>query len=160
MKKNVKNKLTGAEIKTLVRLLKKVKLPAPYPVFIALCKSVPLIAIDLAVMPDDQHVLLTHRKDEFYDGWHIPGSILRYGEKVEDAFKRVARQELNISISNPSFNYYFVYHGKREFGIALLFTAKPKTKIKIGEYFLLSQMPKNFLEVQIPEINYLKNRNS
>ena len=151
-----KNKLTSKEIKQLVKLLKKVKLPAPYPVFIALCKSVPLIAVDLAVMPDKNHLLLTYRKDEFYDGWHLPGSILRSFESVENALKRVARGELGVKVSKPKFVTYFSYFDSREYGIALLFAAKPKSKPTDGKYFLLNHPPKDFLSVQNPEIKYLK----
>ena len=154
----MKNKLTPKEIKNLVRLLKKVKLPAPYPVFVALAKSVPFIAVDIAVMPDKNHILLTYRKDEFYDGWHIPGSILRYGELVENAYKRVMRKELGMKILKPKFiNYFdvlFDYHDK---GIVLLFAVKLKVKPKIGKYFSLKNLPENFLKCQRSETRYLKN---
>ena len=157
MKKfNTKNKLTDKEIKDLVRLLKKVRLPAPYPVFIALGKSVPLIAVDLALMPDKNHILLTYRKDEFYDNWHIPGSILRSYEPVENALKRVARTELGITILKKKFATYFSYLDNREYGIALLFVVKSKSKPKDGKYFPLNKLPKNFLKVQNPEIEYLR----
>jgi len=153
----MKNKLTREEIKDLIRLLKKVKIPAPYPVFVALCKSVPLIAIDLAIMPDKNSVLLTYRKDDFYDGWHLPGTILRYGESVEMAYKRVAREELGISILNPKFVSWFdIFFDPRDKGVALLFMVKPKIKPGIGEYFSLRRMPKKFLRSQWPEIKYLK----
>lgn len=152
----MENKLTSKEIKVLVKLLEKVRLPAPYPVFIALCKSVPLIAVDLAVMPDKNHILLTYRKDEFYDGWHLPGSILRSLESVENAFRRVARSELCVKVSRPKFTTYFSYFDNREYGIALLFVAKPKSKPAAGKYFNLDKLPKNFLKVQNQEIDFLK----
>jgi len=154
----MKNKLTSQEISQLVRLLKKVRLPAPYPVFIALCKSVPLIAVDIALMPDKNHILLTYRKDEFYDSWHLPGVILRTGEPVENALKRAAKNELGISISNAKkkFAHYFSYKDKREYGIALLFAVSSKAKPKDGKYFPLNRLPEKFLEVQQPEIDFLK----
>src|SRR3990167_8787178 len=90
---------TRGEVQQLVRLLGKLKWPVPYPVFLAICKSIPIIAIDLAVMPDPNHVLLTYRDDDFYKGWHIPGSILRYGDSIAKAHQRVASDELGLSVS-------------------------------------------------------------
>src|SRR3989338_255445 len=105
---NKKSTLTSREIGQLVRLLRKVKLPAPYPVFIALCKSVPMVAINLAVLDKDNRILLIYRTDDFYDNWHIPGSILRYGETPLDAIGRVCTKELSsIKITKPKFINYF-----------------------------------------------------
>ncbi len=154
----MKNKLTLKETENLVRLLKKVKLPAPYPVFIALSKSVPFIAVDLAVMSDKNHILLTYRKDEFYDGWHIPGSILRYGELAKNAYERVMKKELGMKILKPKFiDYFDILFDSRDKGIALLFVIKPKTKPKVGKYFSLKNLPENFLKCQRLETRYLKN---
>lgn len=154
---DIKSKLTGTEIQDLVRLLEKVQLPAPYPVFIALCKSIPLIAIDLAVMPDNNHILLTYREDEYYKNWHIPGSILCYQETVEEAQKRVAEKELGMSLGDARFVSYFNYFDVREHGMTLLFVMKPTGEPIDGKYFKIDELPKKFLRVQEHEIEFLKN---
>ncbi len=151
--------LTKTEIKDLVRLLKKVRLPAPYPVFIALCKSVPIIAVDLALMPDKNHILLTYRDDKFYKGWHIPGSILTYQEKPIQALYRMAKKELGLGskdLAGVKFQTYFSYKDTREHGVSLLFTASPKAEPKDGKYFHLNNPPKDFIKVQNQEIKFLK----
>ena len=148
--------LTDKEIKQLVGLLKKVRLPAPYPVFVALLGSVPIVAVDLAVMPDKDHILLTYRDDEFYKGWHVPGSILRYAETTQDAWKRVATKELGMNIGSATFLAYFNYKDHRESGVTLLFTARPKGNPTDGEYFAFNKLPKDFLKAQQFEIDYLK----
>lgn len=149
-------KLSAKEEKDLIKLLKKVKLPAPYSVFRALCKSVPMVAVNLAVMPDDQHLLLTHRKDEFYDGWHIPGSILRYKENPKSVLKRVSHQEVGMKIKSPQFINYFMENDKRGQELVLLFVARPIGNPKIGTYFKLNHLPKDLLKEQIQEIRLLK----
>lgn len=154
----IKTKLTVNETKQLVRLLGKVRLPAPYPIFVALLKSVPIIAIDLAVMPDDNHILLTYREDDFYKGWHVPGSILCFHDSIIAAWKRVAIQELGMKIIKAEFLTYFNYKDNRETGVTLLFVAKPKGKTKKGTYFSLNNIPKDFVREQLPEINFLKQR--
>lgn len=154
----MKTTLSKKEITTLVRLLGKLRWPVPYPVFLAICKSIPIIAIDVAIMPNPKHILLTYRNDDFYKGWHIPGSILRYHDSIEKAQKRVTSGELGFITSPMYFATYFYLDDHREQGIALLFVAKPKGKPKDGKYFLLTKMPKEFLKAQQPEINYLKHR--
>jgi len=158
MKKEIK-KLTPKEIRDIVRILKKVKLPAPYPVFIALCKSVPMVAVNLAVMPDKDHVLLTYRKDEFYDSWHIPGSILRYKESPEDAIKRVCCKELSVKIKKLQFVGYFNDYDVRGHELVLLYVARPINKPKDGQYFKLGKFPKKIIKEQKQELEYLKKIN-
>lgn len=152
-----KQTITGKEIDALVRILPKLRWPLPYPVFTALCKSIPLISVDLAVMPDSKRVLLTYRKDEFYDNWHIPGMILRHNEPVSDKLKNVAKKELGIRIKNVRFAGYTEYWDVRHYGIGLLFVAQPVGKSSDGEYFNLNKLPKKFLISQIPQIKLLRN---
>ena len=154
------SQLTDGEIKQLVGLLKKVQLPAPYPVFVALLKSVPVVPVDIAIMPDKNHILLTSRNDEFYKGWHVPGSILLYKEKLGHCAMRVAVQELVLlskDLKHLRFETHFEYFDTREHGITMFFTAQAKKKSRAGTYFPLDKIPKNFLKEQLVEINYLKN---
>lgn len=151
----VSGALNEKETKVLVRLLKKVKLPASYPVFRALCKSVPMIAVNLAVMPDNRRLLLTYRDDEFYKGWHIPGSILRYRESLADVFKRIGRQELKMKIRRPQFVNYFIEHSSRGHELILLFAVRTAGVPKVGRYFSLKRPPQDLLKEQTPEIRCL-----
>lgn len=158
MKKEIK-KLTSGEIRDVVRILKKVKLPAPYPVFVALCKSVPMVAVNLAVMPDKNHVLLTYRKDEFYDSWHIPGSILRYKESPKDAIERVCRKEISVKIKKLRFVGYFNDHDVRGHELVLLYAAHPINTPREGEYFKFGKLPKKIIKEQKQELECLKKLN-
>ncbi|MDE2001605.1 MAG: hypothetical protein KGI60_03535 [Patescibacteria group bacterium] len=155
----MKNKalLTKKEIDTLVLLLPKLRWPLPYPVFIALCKSVPVIPINLAIMPDSNHILLTYRKDQFYDNWHIPGMILRYGEKIRNRLRLVAKDELGMRIKNIRFVGYSEYRDAREHGIGLLFMAQAIGSPSDGRYFPLDGLPEGFLSEQMKDINLLRN---
>lgn len=148
--------LNQKEIKSLVALLKKVRLPAPYPVFAALAKSVTLVAVDIAVMSSEGSILLTHRTDAWYDCWHIPGGILLHGENPQDAAIRVARVELGGKASRLQFIHYFFETTVRGNEVVLLFKAVLDRKPANGSYFPLRKTPKEFLEEQREEINYLK----
>ena len=159
MKMAKNNQLTKSEEKKLVRLLSRVKLPAPYPVFIVLCKSVPMVAVDIALMKDKNHLFLTYRNDEFYRGWHMPGSILIYHEKPIKTFYRAAKKELGLgpkNLTGVKFQNYFSQKDIRGNGITLLFTAHSAVKLKNGKYFCLDNLPEDFLKEQLMEIKALK----
>lgn len=152
-----KNILSLSKTTELIRLLGKVKLPTTYPIFIALCKSVPMVAVNLALFDQKGRILLIYRTDEFYDNWHIPGSILRYNETPHDAISRVRTEELAyVKIKKPKFVTYFVEHDSRGHELVLLFVARIINKPKKGEFFKLDAMPKRFLRIQQKEINTLK----
>jgi ADP-ribose pyrophosphatase YjhB (NUDIX family) len=151
-----KAKLSEIEIQDLVKLLEKVHIPAPYPVFLAFCKAVPLVAIDIAVMPDPDHILLTYRKDEFYDNWHIPGSILWYGEDPLKALHRVAEKELGARVAHAEFLHYFNEFTPREQSLMLLFKVALKEEPKQGTYFPLNELPSSLMKEEWGEINFLK----
>jgi ADP-ribose pyrophosphatase YjhB (NUDIX family) len=54
--------------------------------------------IDLMIF-DGKSVLLTKRTRNPYKGyWHLPGSMIHRGEKIDDAIQRSAREELNLSV--------------------------------------------------------------
>lgn len=148
-------KLTPKEIKELVRLLQKIKSPFPYPIFIALCKKIAMVAVDVAVMPDKNRVLLTYRKDDFYDGWHIPGSIMRHGEEPIDVFKRVCREELFLKINKPRFVGCFNNYDVRGHAFTLLYIMRPTKKPETGKYFKISEPPANLVSTHKKEIKYL-----
>jgi ADP-ribose pyrophosphatase YjhB (NUDIX family) len=150
------SKLNRKEIQELVRLLKKVHIPAPYPVFLALCKVLPIVAVDIAYMKDENHILLTHRHDEFYNNWHIPGSILWYKEKPEHTLQRIAFKELGIKIKKGEFVGYNNEFTPREQSIALLFRVTSRTKPKHGTFFHIDHLPKGFLNKQLPEIRQIR----
>lgn len=62
-------------------------------------KRVPRLCVDL-VIKDRDGVLLTLRNIPPSKGkWHLPGGTVLHGEKLEEAVKRVAKQELNIEVS-------------------------------------------------------------
>ena len=83
-----------------------------------------MIAIDLAVIKDDRNILLTYRKDEFYDNG-ISRMILRNNDNVISRLKLVAKEELGIKIAKINFVGYYEYRDIREYGISLLFSVRP-----------------------------------
>lgn len=72
----------------------------PEEVFQLVSRFTPLLSVDLLVQDDAGRILLTWRHDAAYGpGWHIPGGILRYKERVLDRLHAVARMELGAEVA-------------------------------------------------------------
>ena len=58
----------------------------------------PMVNVDLLIVKN-KRVLLSWRHDQFYGpGWHIPGGVIRFREKLESRIRKVAINELKRSI--------------------------------------------------------------
>ncbi len=72
----------------------------PEELFLLVSSLVPLPNVDLLIVGDDNRILLTRRRDSFFENsWHIPGGTMRYGESFEHAIKSTALRELKSSVS-------------------------------------------------------------
>jgi colanic acid biosynthesis protein WcaH len=71
----------------------------PEPLFLMLSRLTPLLGVDLLICDSAGRTLLTWRHDEFYGpGWHVPGGILRHGERMAERIREVARLELGAQV--------------------------------------------------------------
>ena len=72
----------------------------PEEVFLSLTRLTPMINVDLLIRDTEGRVLLTWREDRFYPaGWHIPGGIIRFRERIGHRIVEVARQELGTTVT-------------------------------------------------------------
>lgn len=58
----------------------------------------PFLTVDIIIEVEDA-IILIERKNEPY-GWALPGGFVDYGETVETAAKREAKEETNLDIAN------------------------------------------------------------
>lgn len=71
----------------------------PEEIFLFVSRITPIINVDLLIKNEQNQTLLTWRDDGYYPaGWHIPGGIVRYKEKISDRIKAVAASELGARI--------------------------------------------------------------
>jgi ADP-ribose pyrophosphatase YjhB (NUDIX family) len=71
----------------------------PEEIFRFASSIVPMINVDLLIKNDKVQTLLIWREDEFFPpGWHIPGGIIRYKERVRDRINAVAKMELGTKV--------------------------------------------------------------
>lgn len=74
----------------------------PAEAWTAIQKAFALPYIELLFMRRREGVLeflLTHREDEHWSGWHIPGGIWRTAHTLEQAAQKLAKQELGADIA-------------------------------------------------------------
>lgn len=71
----------------------------PQPVFDVICRIMPVVNVDLLIRNECREILLTWRDDELYHGWHVPGGIVRFKERMADRVAAVARTELGTAVT-------------------------------------------------------------
>src|SRR3989344_240010 len=90
--------LTPAEMEEqddqLADLLRRAKWPLSPKVFAALVSKTVSTPIELAVFDNKLRILLFDRKDDEYEGYHMPGTVLRDNETVPDAVERLLKSEV------------------------------------------------------------------
>lgn len=94
-----KYRISTEEKRLFKRTLEKIP-PAPHipeDLFIPYLRKITPVTVELAVVRGDE-VLLVHRSDEYYKGWHFPGGFIAPGESFEDACARVLLREVGLKL--------------------------------------------------------------
>lgn len=71
----------------------------PEPVFSLVGRLTPVVNVDLLIKNDRGETLLTWRHDALYLGWHVPGGVVRFKERMSQRVAEVARLELGATVS-------------------------------------------------------------
>jgi 8-oxo-dGTP diphosphatase len=58
----------------------------------------PALTVDTIIIDDGKVVLIKRLNEPYKDHWAIPGGFVEYGEKVEDAAIREAKEETGLDI--------------------------------------------------------------
>ncbi|QER42859.1 NUDIX hydrolase [Thermodesulfobacterium sp. TA1] len=136
----------------------------PEEIFLLISRITPLINVDLLIKNEKNETLLTWREDKYYGpGWHVPGGIIRYKEKIEERINKVALIELGAKVEFEAeplcINEIIVERKERGHFISLLYKCKllspPSEKIKYkgfgrpknGEWMWHKGCPKNLIKV-------------
>lgn len=76
----------------------------PQPIFYLVSRLMPLANVDLLVQDERGRTLLTWRDDEFFgQGWHVPGSTIRFQETIADRVHGCAQMELGAEVAFDPF---------------------------------------------------------
>jgi hypothetical protein len=99
--------LSDEEYDVLENFLKRLRFPVPPRIFDAWCAASVTVPIELAILrKGDSEVFLIHRKDKFYDGNHMPGTVLLPGQQCADRLQALRQGEVSnagLTVTNPQF---------------------------------------------------------
>ncbi len=111
-------------------------------------KYFPFACTDLILFEKDS-VLLTKRTQNPYKGmWHLPGTMIRKNEKIDDAIKRAAEKELCLKVSIIQYVGFFESINDFRHDISHGFIVKTKkmqiqTDFQSSDYKFFKKIPKN-----------------
>jgi colanic acid biosynthesis protein WcaH len=87
-------------ITRLERLLPDPSSGLPEQVFHAVSRMTPMVNVDLLVQDENGRTLLAWRDDPLSGaGWHIPGGVIRFRERLEHRLMKVAELEIGAPVS-------------------------------------------------------------
>jgi ADP-ribose pyrophosphatase YjhB (NUDIX family) len=90
----------------------------PEPEFHAIFSRVPRLSVEVVIATPERGVLLMLRDIPPNIGaWHIPGGTVMFAERLTDAVKRVARDELGLEVSVGDLLGYIEYPSHYENGL-------------------------------------------
>ena len=110
----------------------------------------PLLTVDIIIeLPGDRIVLVERKNPPF--GWALPGGFVDYGESLEDAATREAREETSLEVFNlKQFRAYSdPDRDPRHHTVTVVFTAKGQGEPKAGDdarnvsVFNMGHLPQN-----------------
>lgn len=112
--------------------------------------KVPRLCVDL-VIETPEGIVFTKRTIEPYTGmWHFPGGGVELEEKLEEAVKRVAEEELSVEVEIiKSLGHIedFTHQETKKHSVSIAFLCK----IKNGEIKLNDQAEEVLITNEIPE---------
>ena len=86
--------------------------------YLAISQLTPSINVDLIIKSDDRlKTLLTWRDDRYYGpGWHVPGGVIRFKEKMLARVHKVAEKELqrHLSSVNGPIGFHEMFNQTRD----------------------------------------------
>ena len=92
--------------------------PLPKEEFDRIFSRVPRLTVELVIASSNRGVLMALRDFGPCKGlWHLPGGTVRFGEPLVEAVKRVARDELGVTVSVGEMLGYIEYPSHYDNGV-------------------------------------------
>jgi ADP-ribose pyrophosphatase YjhB (NUDIX family) len=141
--------------------------------FLQISQLTPMMNVDLIIKSKDMKMnLLSWRDDKYYGpGWHIPGSVVRFKEKMVTTIKRISDKEIKSDIDKIKgpLGYHELFNNERNIRghfVSFVYIATLKTEpitvdikiknIKNGDLCWFKNCPDNLIKNQIPLKKYLE----
>jgi ADP-ribose pyrophosphatase YjhB (NUDIX family) len=92
--------------------------PLPQVEFDWIFSRVPRLTVEVVIASSDRGVLLALRDSGPCEGlWHLPGGTVRFGEPITEAVRRVALDELGLTVSVGELLGYIEYPSHYDNGL-------------------------------------------
>lgn len=142
--------MTVQDTNQLIELLQKLKKEGlqpphtPLEVWHELNSILPSPAVEIIITRTGLDFLLTERRDNNWNGWHIPGGFMLAKESIATACKRVALRELNTPIEFQEIigTYAWPDHPYAS-PLSIICICKALEEPKTGKFF--TQIPKEIV---------------
>jgi len=160
---------TEAEIELAASILSR--LPGgflPLPIFHEVARLVTTPTMEVAPMRMAANgiaeILLTYRNDKHWQGWHIPGTVIRSTDEPDSfhtGFQRVLTEELNGSVTyltEPQYvnqKFWDVARGRELDAVHFVEVSVADESQLPGTFFAVNAIPEDTVEhhkIMIPEI--------
>jgi ADP-ribose pyrophosphatase YjhB (NUDIX family) len=130
--------------------VKDPKTGLPEELFLFISRHTPLVNVDLLVKDENGLTLLAWRDDQYAGtGWHLPGGILRFKEKMETRLMKVAKEEIGAEVEfgpcPEAINQMIGTNDTRGHFISILFKG-----------FILNNKVRNHPSLTARQVGYLK----
>lgn len=117
---------TGGAIEFLEKKIPNPSSGLPEEVFRFISRVTPIVNVDLLIKDEKGRVLLAYRDDPFVGaGWHLPGGIVRFKEKLERRLLKVMEAEIGTLVEfDPvpvTVNQIICKHNTRGHFISILY---------------------------------------
>lgn len=130
----------------------------PRAEFEQIFSRVPRLTVEVVIFSETRGVVLGRRDVEPFKGeWNIPGGTVFLGERVTDAVRRVALDELGAAVSVGELLGYIEYPNLYEMGlgypVGLAFAASPERELPDSqtephEFTWFKRLPAELFEEQ------------
>ena len=86
-------------IEFLEKQIPNPSLGLPEEIFLFISRTTPLVNVDLLIKDEKGRTLLLWRDDQYAGkGWHVPGGIVRFKERLEERVQEVAKKEIGTAV--------------------------------------------------------------
>lgn len=141
----------------LTKRIKYIDGKIPEEAFYAFCESFVSAVIDLVpyqIKNGELEILLIYRKDRYYDGFHIPGSVIVPGKTSKETLNSVIDVELGKASLVSKIDFVDIVDSmkgegsdldKRGQDLKLLYVCRVDGEVTEGEWFTKNNLPKNII---------------
>jgi hypothetical protein len=160
MENNKKLPLSEKEWLQWTELTKRIQFindKIPLEAFYAFCESFISPVVDIVpyrTKDNISEILLIYRKDKYYDGFHLPGSVIVPGRTSKETLQFVIDKELGDKADIGKISLMEVMDTMKGKGIGLdergqdlklFYTCEVKGEVMEGEWFSKNNLPKNII---------------